>query len=274
MAVIPIGGADMPVVICLLNSYSGLAPPAPPASHGQQRAHRRRLAGRRLGLILTSIMCKAMNRSLANVLFGGLRRTGRRRPADGRGRGQADHRRGRLLRARGGPRSSSCPATAWPWPRPSTWCASWELLEANGAEVKLRHPPGGRPHARPHERAAGRGGRALRPACCRDGRHQPMMETVDVAIVIGANDVVNPAARTEVGSPIYGMPIIDVDKAAPCSCSSARCASGFAGRRQPAVLQGQHAHAVRRCQGVHLGTGARTRRLNQWGHDRGGQVFD
>ena len=73
----------------------------------------------------------------------------------------------------------------------------------------------------------------------------PTMETVDVCVVIGANDVVNPAARDDPDSPIYGMPIIEVDRARVVIVLKRSMASRVCGDRKPTVLQGQHPHALR-----------------------------
>jgi H+-translocating NAD(P) transhydrogenase subunit beta len=209
MLVIPIGGADMPVVISLLNSYSGIAA-RPPGSPGQQRAdHRGALVGAS-GLILTKIMCVAMNRSLANVLFGGFGGGGRpaaRRPST---RTCAPRRRGRRPRAGGrgvgGHRAGLRPRRG---PGAAHHQASWRHSREAGHAGEVRHPPGRRPHARPHERAAGRGGRPYEQLVEMDAINPEFKET-DVVIVIGANDVVNPAAETTPGSPIYGMPVLQV----------------------------------------------------------------
>ena len=95
-----------------------------------------------------------------------------------------------------------------------------ELLVSRGVDRPVRHSPRRRPHARPHERAAGRGQRALRPFFEMD-EINPEFQNTDVAVVIGANDVVNPDARDNKHSPLYGMPILDVDRRATSSSSSA-----------------------------------------------------
>ena len=84
----------------------------------------------------------------------------------------------------------------------------------------------------------------------------PRMEMMDVAIVIGANDVVNPAAREMEDSPIYGMPIINVDYARTVFVLKRTNGGRFCRCRQPAVLRGKHPHAVRGRQGIHRRTGA------------------
>ena len=126
-AVIPIGGADMPVVISLLNSYAGLSASATGFALKQQRAHHRRRARRHDRLLLSMMMSKAMNRSFANVLFGAFGTgEGTAAPtADGSGKAvqPGDDRGRRRTCSRRRSRSSSCRATAWPSHRRSTPCA-------------------------------------------------------------------------------------------------------------------------------------------------------
>jgi H+-translocating NAD(P) transhydrogenase subunit beta len=227
---IPIGGADMPVVISLLNSYSGLAACAAGfVIHNNILIVAGALVGAS-GIILTNIMCKAMNRSLANVLFSGFGTVHRRRRQGAEGRGQAGQCRGCLLYPRGrrlgGP---SCRATAWRLPRPSTWSVRTRR-PAGGQRLRggLRHPPGGRPHARPHERAAGRGQRALRPAG-RDGRHQSAHGARRCLRGDRRQRRGQPGGPNDENSPIYGMPIIETFRAKTVIVLKRSMNPGFAG---------------------------------------------
>ena len=232
MVVIPIGGADMPVVISLLNSYSGLAACAAGfAVDNNVLIVAGSLVGAS-GIILTQIMCKAMNRSLSNVLFSGFASVsttvteveGEIKPISvedayyvleaatnvaiipgyGMAVAQAQHVVKELM----------------------------ELLEANGCEVNYGiHPVAGRMPG--HMNVLLAEADVPYDQLLEMDDINPRMESVDVAIVIGANDVVNPAAREVESSPIYGMPVINVADARTVFVLKRSMASGFAGIENP-----------------------------------------
>ena len=232
MVVIPIGGADMPVVISLLNSYSGLAACAAGfAVDNNVLIVAGSLVGAS-GIILTQIMCKAMNRSLSNVLFSGFASVsttvteveGEIKPISvedayyvleaatnvaiipgyGMAVAQAQHVVKELM----------------------------ELLEGNGCEVNFGiHPVAGRMPG--HMNVLLAEADVPYDQLLEMDDINPRMESVDVAIVIGANDVVNPAAREVESSPIYGMPVINVADARTVFVLKRSMASGFAGIENP-----------------------------------------
>ena len=232
MVVIPIGGADMPVVISLLNSYSGLAACAAGFAVDNNILI---VAGSLVGasgIILTQIMCKAMNRSLGNVLFSGF----------GSGKVEATAVDGEIkpisvedayyvLEAASNvaivPGYGMAVAQAQHVVKELT-----ELLEQNGAEVNFGiHPVAGRMPG--HMNVLLAEADVPYDQLLEMDDINPRMENVDVAIVIGANDVVNPAAREQESSPIYGMPVINVDSARTVFVLKRSMASGFAGIENP-----------------------------------------
>jgi NAD(P) transhydrogenase subunit beta len=232
MAVIPIGGADMPVVISLLNSYSGLAACAAGfAVDNNILIVAGSLVGA-AGIILTQIMCKAMNRSLSNVLFSGF----------GSGKTETTAVEGEVkpisvedayyvLEAASSvaiiPGYGMAVAQAQHVVKELT-----EMLEHNGAEVNFGiHPVAGRMPG--HMNVLLAEADVPYDQLLEMDDINPRMETVDVAIVIGANDVVNPAAREIESSPIYGMPVINVDSARTVFVLKRSMASGFAGIENP-----------------------------------------
>jgi NAD(P) transhydrogenase subunit beta len=228
---IPIGGADMPVVIALLNSYSGLAACA--AGFIIQNTVlivSGSLVGAS-GLILTAIMCKAMNRSLLNVLFAGV---GATKTAVEGVQGEAKvisvEDAYYVLEAATSvvfvPGYGMAVAQAQHAVRELA-----EILEENGCEVKHAiHPVAGRMPG--HMNVLLAEANVPYEQLVEMDDINPIIETVDVAVVIGANDVVNPAARTE-GSAIYGMPIINVDQARTCFVLKRSLKAGFAGVDNP-----------------------------------------
>ena len=234
MVVIPIGGADMPVVISLLNSYSGLAACA---AGFVIRNNLLIITGALVGasgIILTSIMCKAMNRSLGNVLFSGFGAAG------GAAGGSAIEGEAKPMQASDAYYILEAASSVVVVPGYGMAVAQaqhavrelGEILETNGTEVKYAiHPVAGRMPG--HMNVLLAEANVSYDQLVEMDSINPTMDTVDVAIVIGANDVVNPAAREDEGSPIYGMPIIDADKARTCFILKRSMASGFAGIDNP-----------------------------------------
>ncbi|MFK7976263.1 MAG: NAD(P)(+) transhydrogenase (Re/Si-specific) subunit beta [Halioglobus sp.] len=232
MAVIPIGGADMPVVISLLNSYSGLAACAAGFAVDNNILI---VAGSLVGasgIILTQIMCKAMNRSLSNVLFSGF----------GSGKVEATVVEGEIkpISAEDAYYVLEAASSVAIVPGYGMAVAQAqhvvkelsELLEKNGAEVNFGiHPVAGRMPG--HMNVLLAEADVPYDQLLEMDDINPRMETVDVAIVIGANDVVNPAAREVESSPIYGMPVINVDQARTVFVLKRSMASGFAGIENP-----------------------------------------
>jgi NAD(P) transhydrogenase subunit beta len=233
LLVIPIGGADMPVVISLLNSYSGLAASAAGFIISNNVLIVAGCLVGTSGLILTQIMCKAMNRSLANVLFSGM--------------GAAAIEAGAAVK---GEVKALAPADAYyilEAARSVMFVPGYgmavaqaqhavrelaKLLEENGVEVTYAvHPVAGRMPG--HMNVLLAEADAPYEQLIEMDTANSMMPSVDVAIVIGANDVVNPAAREDKSSPIYGMPIINVDQAKTVFVLKRSMASGFAGVENP-----------------------------------------
>ena len=234
MAVIAIGGADMPVVISLLNSYSGLAACAAGFVISNNLLIITGALVGASGIVLTSIMCKAMNRSLTNVLFSGFGAAGPAKKGEGiqgEAKSMSTEDAYYILEAASSviviPGYGMAVAQAQHAVR-----ELGDLLEHNGAEVKYAiHPVAGRMPGHMNVLLAEANVPYEQLAEMDDVN--PTMETVDVAIVIGANDVVNPAAREDEGSPIYGMPIINADSARTCFILKRSMASGFAGIDNP-----------------------------------------
>ena len=235
-AVLPIGGADMPVVITLLNSYSGLAA----CATGFVLDNNMLIVAGSLvgasGIILTQIMCRAMNRPITNVLFGGVGAT------VVTGVAADDVYAGKVKAASADEIAMVLEAARRVVIVPGYGMAVAQaqhavrdlarLLESRGVQVEFGiHPVAGRmpghmnvllaeadiPYEQVKEMDA----------------INPSFAQTDVAIVIGANDVVNPLARTDPSSPIAGMPILDVDKARTVIVIKRSLSPGFAGIPNP-----------------------------------------
>ncbi|MEB3225501.1 MAG: NAD(P)(+) transhydrogenase (Re/Si-specific) subunit beta [Synechococcus sp.] len=231
--VIPIGGGDMPVVISLLNSYSGLAASATGFVVGNNMLI---IAGALVGasgIILTQIMCKAMNRSLTNVLFAGFG-SDSGAAVDG-GSGDIE---GAIKSV--DPEES---AMMLGYARSVVIIPGYgmavaqaqhsvkelaDMLEKKGVEVKYAiHPVAGRMPGHMNVLLA-EANVPYNQLYDMDDIN-PQFDNTDVALVIGANDVVNPAARHDKGSPIYGMPILEVDKAKTTIVIKRSMNNGFSG---------------------------------------------
>ena len=232
--VLPIGGADMPVVIALLNSYSGLAATAT----GFVISNTVLIVAGSLvgasGIILTTIMCKAMNRSLTNVLFG-------RIDASAAGASDDEVYTGKIKQTSGDELAMMLDGAQRVVVVPGYGMAVaqaqhavrdlYRLLEERGTRVEFAiHPVAGRMPGHmnvllaevdiPYDRLI------------EMESINPTFESVDMSIVIGANDVVNPSAR-EANSPIAGMPILDVDKSRTVVVIKRSLSPGFAGIPNP-----------------------------------------
>ncbi|OUL21221.1 NAD(P)(+) transhydrogenase (Re/Si-specific) subunit beta [Nostoc sp. 106C] len=233
MFVIPIGGGDMPVVISLLNSLSGVAASA---AGFVVMNNMLIIAGALVGasgLILTEIMCKAMNRSLFSVLFSAF---GTGSATGGAASGGATDQTVRSIDPEEGammlgyarsvvivPGYGMAVAQAQHSVRELT-----DQLERMGVDVKYAiHPVAGRMPGHMNVLLAEANVPYTQLYDMED--INPQFEQADVALVIGANDVVNPAARTDVNSPIFGMPILEVDRAKQTIVIKRGMSTGFAG---------------------------------------------
>ena len=230
LIVIPIGGADMPVVIALLNSYSGIAG----AATGFVLENNILIISGSLvgasGLILTRIMTKAMNRSLANVMLGGFG------VEDGTGGGEEETRPVKSIQPDDAATILGYSESVIIVPGYGLAVAQAQhqvreladILKNRGISVKYAiHPVAGR--------MPGHMNVLLAEANVPYDELKDLDEInsefqrTDVAIVIGANDVTNPTARTDTSSPIYGMPILNVDQAQSVIMMKRSMSSGFAG---------------------------------------------
>ncbi len=229
MGVMPIGGGDMPVVISLLNSCSGLAASAAGFVIGNNVLIVAGCLVGASGLILTVIMCKAMNRSLGNVLFSGF-------GAASQSLGDDDDREPKAISVEDAYYVMEAASSVVFIPGYGMAVAQAqhvvkelaELLEENGAEVNFAiHPVAGRMPG--HMNVLLAEADVPYEQLVEMDNINPIMPTVDVAVVIGANDVVNPAAANDESSPIYGMPIIEAHNARTVFILKRGQGKGFSG---------------------------------------------
>ncbi len=228
LGVLPIGGGDMPVVISFLNSFSGIAASAA----GFVILNNVLIVAGCLvgasGIILTVIMCKAMNRSLGNVLFGSFgAAAGSKQEVEGEMKAITSDDAFYVLEAAQSvvfvPGYGMAVAQAQHAVK-----ELGEILESNGAEVRFAiHPVAGRMPG--HMNVLLAEADVPYEQLCEMDDVNAIMESVDVAIVIGANDVVNPSAAEDETSPIYGMPIINVHQARTVFALKRGQGAGFSG---------------------------------------------
>ncbi len=229
LLVIPIGGADMPTVISLLNSYAGLSAVAMGFVLDNKLLVTAGALDGSSGLILSIIMCKAMNRSFTNVLFGAF---GQVQAA----KAGAETRTAKQETSEGAAQILEQASKVVIVPGYGMAVAQaqyrirelYDLLTKQGADVKFAiHPVAGRMPG--HMNVLLAEAKIPYEQLVEMDDINSDMPQVDVVIVVGANDVVNPAARSDKTSPIYGMPIIDADKAKMCFAIKRSMNPGFAG---------------------------------------------
>ena len=231
--VMPIGGGDMPVVISLLNSLSGIAA----AFAGLLLLNNVLIVAGSLvgasGLILTIIMAKAMNRTITNILFVGYASSSQTGSSEEQGEVKPITSDDAYLILENASSVLVVPGYGMAVAQAQHVVREMgELLEENGTEVKYGiHPVAGRMPG--HMNVLLAEANVSYDLLAEPEDVNPSMDTIDVAIVIGANDVVNPSATEEEGSPIYGMPIIEVHNAKTVFVLKRSMSSGFAGVQNP-----------------------------------------
>ena len=231
--VMPIGGGDMPVVISLLNSLSGIAA----AFAGLLLLNNVLIVAGSLvgasGLILTIIMAKAMNRTITNILFVGYASSSQASSSEEQGEVKPITSDDAYLILESASSVLVVPGYGMAVAQAQHVVREMgELLEENGTEVKYGiHPVAGRMPG--HMNVLLAEANVSYDLLAEPDDVNPSMDTIDVAIVIGANDVVNPSATEEEGSPIYGMPIIEVHNAKTVFVLKRSMSSGFAGVQNP-----------------------------------------
>lgn len=234
--VAPIGGADMPVVISLLNSFSGLSAAAAGLIYNSNFMLIGGILVGAAGTILTVMMCRAMNRSLLNVLIGGF-------GGGATGGGAAASAGGQVVKEISLPDAAILlyysksvifvPGYGLAVAQAQKTCKEIDdLLEANGVEVRYAiHPVAGRMPG--HMNVLLAEADVPYPKLLDLDDANSALQNADVAIVVGANDVVNPAAENDPSSPIYGMPVLKVWQAKHVIVIKRSMGAGYAGIENP-----------------------------------------
>jgi len=229
LLIIPIGGADMPTVIAILNSYAGLAAVAMGFVLDNKLLITAGALDGSSGLILAIIMCKAMNRSFTNVLFGAFGQVQQTKAAGEERVYKAESIEGASQVLEQANLVVIVPGYGMAVAQAQHKVRElYDQLRKRGIAVKFAiHPVAGRMPGHMNVLLA----EADIPYTdlVEMDEINPDMPQVDVALVVGANDVVNPAARSDKGSPIYGMPIIDADRARTVFAIKRSKNPGFAG---------------------------------------------
>ncbi|WP_432470448.1 NAD(P)(+) transhydrogenase (Re/Si-specific) subunit beta [Amphritea sp. HPY] len=234
--VMPIGGADMPVVIALLNSYSGIAAAAAGFIMGNNVLIVSGALVGASGIILTQIMCVAMNRSLLNVLFGKMAEAGADTiDADEvyKGKVKSSNADEVSMMLEGAERVVIVPGFGLAMAQAQHAVRELaDTLESRGVTVEFAiHPVAGRMPG--HMNVLLAEAEVDYDSMKTMEQSNPNFSKTDVAIVIGANDVTNPMAREDKGCPIYGMPILNVDQAQNVVIVKRSLSPGFAGLPNP-----------------------------------------
>jgi NAD(P) transhydrogenase subunit beta len=230
LLILPIGGADMPTVISLLNSYAGLSAVAMGFVLDNKLLITAGALDGSSGLILSIIMCRAMNRSFTNVLFGAFGAVSAKTAAATPGEVKSISAEDAFVVLEAARSVVFVPGYGMAVAQAQHAVRELgELLEQkSGAEVRYAiHPVAGRMPG--HMNVLLAEANVPYDQLFEMEAVNAIMDTVDVCVVVGANDVVNPAAREEKGSPIYGMPIIEADRARTVIVLKRSMAAGFAG---------------------------------------------
>jgi NAD(P) transhydrogenase subunit beta len=229
LLIIPIGGADMPTVIAILNAYAGLSAVAMGFVLDNKLLITAGALDGSSGLILAIIMCKAMNRSFTNVLFGAFGQVQQAKGALEQKEYKSETVEGAAQILEQANQVVVVPGYGMAVAQAQHKVRElYDLLKKRGITVKFAiHPVAGRMPGHMNVLLAEADIPYTDLVSMED--INPELPQADVALVVGANDVVNPAARTDKGSPIYGMPIIDADKARTVFAIKRSKNPGFAG---------------------------------------------